>query len=107
MRTVTAIEVRKKFGEIVDQAAAGERIVIERAGHPVAAIVPLSDLDLVDPDQKRNRELAAIDEIRRRAKSYPMRRTESAADLIRRLRDERTEHIVAVVDAAHRDRQAE
>src|SRR4029078_981718 len=105
MRTATAIEVRKRFGEIVDQAAAGERIVIERAGHPIAAIVPLSDLAQVDPDEKRKRQLAGIEEIRRRGKLYPMTHTESAADLIRRLRDERTEHVLGVVDEAHRARQ--
>jgi prevent-host-death family protein len=107
MRTVTAIEVRKRFGEIVDQAAAGERIVIERAGHPIAAIVPLSDLAQIDPDEKRKRQLAALEEIRRRAKRYPLILGESAAELIRRQRDERTEHTLKVVDEAHRTRQGE
>jgi prevent-host-death family protein len=102
MRTVTAIEVRKRFGEIVDQAAAGERIVIERAGHPIAAIVPLSDLALVDPDEKRKRQLDAIEEIRRRAKRYPL--SVDGAALIRQQRDDRTEHILRVVDEAHRER---
>ena len=48
-----ALDVRAKFGEVIDQAAAGERIVIERAGHPVAAIVPLKDLEVVDPERIR------------------------------------------------------
>ncbi len=100
MRTVTAIEMRKRFGEIVDQAAGGERIVIERAGHPVAAIVPLSDLAQIDPEEKRKRQLAAIEEIRRRAKRYPMPTGENAADLIRRQRDERTDHLLEVVEEA-------
>jgi prevent-host-death family protein len=65
MRSVTALEVRQKFGEIVDSAAAGERIVIERAGQPVAAIVSLADLARVDPDRRKSDALAAFDELRR------------------------------------------
>jgi prevent-host-death family protein len=93
MRTVTALDVRKRFGEIVDQAAAGERIVIERAGQPIAALVPLSDLDQLDPESVRGRRLAALDGIRRRA----VRRTPSAedvVDLIHRMRDERADQIL-------------
>lgn len=63
-----ALEVRAKFGEVIDQAAAGERIVIERAGHPVAAIVPLADLEAVDPERIRERRLNAFRELRERAR---------------------------------------
>lgn len=66
-----ALEVRAKFGEVIDQAAAGERIVIERAGHPVAAIVPLSDLEAHDPDAIRKRQLEAVERIRRLRKHLP------------------------------------
>lgn len=68
MRSVTALDVRRRFGQIVDEAAAGERIVIERAGQPVAAIVPLSDLALVDPERRRAARLAALDDIARHAR---------------------------------------
>jgi prevent-host-death family protein len=71
MRTVTALEVRRRFGQIVDAAAAGERIVIERAGQPVAALVPLADLALVDPDRRRTARLAAIEDIRQLARRRP------------------------------------
>lgn len=71
MRTVSALEVRARFGQIVDEAAAGERIVIERAGRPVAAIVPLADLALVDPERRRATKLAAIEDIRRLAARRP------------------------------------
>jgi prevent-host-death family protein len=93
MRTVSALDVRKRFGEIVDQAAAGERIVIERAGLAIAAIVPLADLELVDPDRIKARRLAAIDDIRRRAREQPFDLTSDAAELIRRQRSEREVHI--------------
>ena len=71
MRTVTALDVRRRFGQIIDQAAAGERIVIERAGQPVAALVPLADLALVDPDRRRAARLAALDDIRQLARRRP------------------------------------
>ena len=64
MRVVTALDVRKRFGQIIDEAAAGERIVIERAGQPVAAIVPLSDLEYTEPERQKAARLAALDEIR-------------------------------------------
>jgi len=71
MRVVTALDVRRRFGQIIDEAAAGERIVIERAGQPVAALVPLADLALVDPDRRRASRLAAIDDIRQLARRRP------------------------------------
>jgi prevent-host-death family protein len=63
MRTITALDVRARFGQVLDEAAAGERFIVERAGQPVAAIVPLADLDAVDPDKIRARRLAAVDEL--------------------------------------------
>jgi prevent-host-death family protein len=65
MRTISALEVRAKFGQVLDEAAAGERFVVERGGHAVAAIVPLEDLAAVDPEKMRARRLAALDELRR------------------------------------------
>lgn len=41
-RTVTAMEARKKFGEILNQVSLlNEEIIIERAGKKIARIVPL------------------------------------------------------------------
>jgi prevent-host-death family protein len=95
MRTVSALDVRKRFGEIVDQAAAGERIVIERAGQPIAAIVPLADLDLVDPERRKAARLAAIDEIERLARRRPFDRSVDVETLIRDQRREREAQIEA------------
>lgn len=93
MRSIAALDVRRRFGEIVDQAAAGERIVIVRAGQPVAAIVPLSDLALVDPERIKAQRLAAVDDIVRMARSRPFELTDDPAALVRRMRDERTAQI--------------
>ena len=45
---------------MIDEAAAGERIVVERGGQPIAAIVPLADLAALDPEVERDRRLAAL-----------------------------------------------
>ena len=49
---------------MLDEAAAGERFIVERAGMPVAAIVPLADLEATDPGVIRGRRLAAVDDLR-------------------------------------------
>ncbi len=41
MAEVSIRDLRNKGGEIVDRAAAGERIVITRDGTPVAELIPL------------------------------------------------------------------
>jgi len=64
MKTITALEVRAKFGQVLDEAAAGERFVVERAGVPVAAIVPLADLEATDPEVVRARRIGAVDQLR-------------------------------------------
>ena len=38
-RTISALDLRKKLGEILDRAAAGERIVVERDRRPLAMLV--------------------------------------------------------------------
>ena len=89
MRSVTALDVRRRFGQIVDEAAAGERSVIERAGHPGAAIVPLSDLARVDPERRGAERLRAIDDIVRFARRARTDPAASGTALIRAQRDAR------------------
>ena len=106
MRTVSAIDVRKRFGQILDEAGAGERIIIERAGHPVAALVPLSDLSALDPEQVRARRLAALDDLRRMAVGGSRSAPVDAAELVRASRVARDEHILRAVDAVRGQAQA-
>ena len=96
MRTATAIEVRKRFGQVLDEASAGQRIVIERAGHPIAALVPLTDLAELDPDQKRRRRLEAIRDVRRMARQHPIDTPDPAA----LIRDQRAARLAQIIDAA-------
>lgn len=95
MRTVTALDVRRRFGQIIEDAAAGERIVIERAGHPVAALVPLADLALVDPDQRRAARLGALDNIRKRLAAR--RPFPNVVDAVESIREQRRTRSAAIV----------
>ena len=101
MRTVTALDVRRRFGQIIDEAAAGERIVIERAGQPVAALVPLADLALIDPDRRRAARLAALDDIQQLAHRRPF---PPGFDPVATLREQR--RIIVVADATKLGRVA-
>jgi prevent-host-death family protein len=76
-RTISALELRKKLGEILDRAAAGERIVVERDRRPLAMLVSYEDGQRLEesPEERRRRveaALAAIDEFRERmAREHP------------------------------------
>jgi prevent-host-death family protein len=87
MRTVSALDVRAKLGQILDEAAAGERFVVERAGVPVAAIVPLADLAPHDPDAERQRRIAAVEEVRRLGARY--RKLYGPVDAVALIREDR------------------
>jgi len=88
VKTISALEVRAKFGQVLDEAAAGERFIVERAGAPVAAIVPLRDLELSDPERIRERRLDAVAQLRRMAvRSRKRLGPVDAASMIREERD--------------------
>ena len=93
MRTVSALDVRKHFGELLDAAAAGERIVIERAGQPRAALVSLEDLRTLDPAERGARRKTALADIRRMARLRPAPPGFDAAAAVRQMRDGREEQI--------------
>ena len=88
VKTVSALDVRRHFGQLLDEAAAGERIVIERAGIPLAALVPLADLADADPARAAARQIAALAEIRRLvAEAPPAPDGWNATGLVRQDRD--------------------
>jgi prevent-host-death family protein len=41
--TISTVEAKARFSELIDRAAAGEEIVVTRSGKPRARIVPLAD----------------------------------------------------------------
>jgi prevent-host-death family protein len=66
MRTVSALDVRKHLGELLDAASAGERIVIERDRRPMAVLVSYEDAQRLDEsaEDRVKRTLAALDRLR-------------------------------------------
>jgi len=104
MKTYSAIEVRKRFGQILDEAAAGERIVIERAGQPIAGLVPLADLAEHDPEARKRRQLAALDRMRRLARRVQREYgpfEKDAATIVREDREARTTKLMRVLRESH------
>lgn len=97
MRVVSALDVRRKFGQLLDEAAAGERLIIERAGQPIAALVPLSDLPEAGREERIRRRRQAVADIMRMARRDPGPRVDGAR-LIREQRQQRLEQVMRNVD---------
>src|SRR5918998_3546383 len=96
MRTVTAMDMRRRLGEILDAASAGERILIERGHKPLAYLVSVEDGSRLDEDREAriSRRLAALDDLadfaRRMHEKYGSPRNGmSAAEFVRWGRDHR------------------
>lgn len=69
---LTTVEARDNFAELIDRAAlSAERIVITRHGEPMAALVSLDDLELVEEIERRLERRA------RRRGAAPARRPEA------------------------------
>ena len=66
MRTVAAMDLRRRLGEILDAASAGERILIERDRRPLAYLVSVEDGEKIDRqgDTDIAASLAALDRLK-------------------------------------------
>lgn len=115
MRTVTAMDMRKRLGEILDAAAAGERIMIERDGRPMAVLVTPEAADRLDEDEQARiqRGLAALDRLdefrERMARLYPDPPDDGLtnAEWIQREREARDDRIVAAASRRLEDEDDE
>lgn len=108
MRTVTAMDLRRRLGEILDAAAVGEPITIERDGRPMAVLVtPEVAARLGEPAQDRtHRVLATLDRLEafraRMAGLYPEPVDGlTTAEWLHRERDARADHIADVIEVAN------
>ncbi len=53
MATMTTVEARENFAEVVSRTAFGkERVVLTRYGKPVGALVPMEDMQLLEQLEK-------------------------------------------------------
>ena len=77
MNDVPLAEAKSRLSELVTRAAAGEPARITRRGRPVAQLSAVG----------RDRKPVDVDALKRLTDSLPMQE-ESAADLVRRMRDE-------------------
>lgn len=70
-RTVSALEARKRLGEILEDVSRGDEIVIERAGKPMAVVIPPARYQTIE--EARQRLLAFIEGTweRNRDRPYP------------------------------------
>ena len=59
------MDMRKRLGEILDAASAGERILIERDHRPLAYLISVEDAKRLDPDREAlvAQRLAALDRL--------------------------------------------
>ena len=77
MRVVTPTDLRKRLGELLDAASAGERLLIRRDGRPLAVLVSVEDGRRLDEaaNEMRDRRMAALDRLEelaaRIAREYP------------------------------------
>jgi len=72
IRRVNAIEARKNLGTLIEGAFyKGTQYVIERAGRPMAAIVPVAQLRAWQ--ERRGRFFATLDEIGKKTKGVKPR----------------------------------
>ena len=87
------MDLRRRLGEILDRASAGERIVVERDRRPLAVLVPYEDAISLEesPADARARALAALDRLeafaRRMTDEHALATAEANAANV--MRDER------------------
>jgi prevent-host-death family protein len=73
-RTVTAMEARRKFGELLEGVYyRGDEVTIERAGKVMGVVVPMARYREIrdEPRASKERLFAAIDAIRADAGDWP------------------------------------
>jgi prevent-host-death family protein len=65
-QTMKASDARQNFSQVLNQVFRREtRVLVEKSGIPVAAIVSAADLDrLTRIDEQRKRDFAVLDEMR-------------------------------------------
>ncbi len=91
MRTISPLDLRRSLGQILDQASAGERFLIERDRRPLAVLVSVEDAARLEEDREGRikRRLAALNRLQawgeEMARRYPG--DLSAVDAVRLERD--------------------
>ena len=67
-KTVNALKARKNLGQLLEEVYyKGDQYVIERAGRPMAAVVPVWQLE--EWQKRRDRFFGMVGELRRKSKA--------------------------------------
>lgn len=109
MRTVTALDVRKHLGELLDAASAGERILIERDHRPMAVLISVEEAgQLGESREERVRRVeAAMERLDALAEEMAARRQPGAPGAVESIRLDREERTDQVLRAARGGRDEE
>ena len=85
-KTVNALKARQNLGAILEEVYyKGDQYIVERAGKPMAAVVPMSQY--LQWKKQRERFFAAIDEVRERnAGATPEEIEAEVAEAVREVR---------------------
>lgn len=102
MVTVNALKIRASLGSILDNVSQkGEHYVIERMGKPMAILVPYEKFDLKknQEDERRIRMEKASKAMDDWREKYGKKYTKpNSVEIIRKMRDERTKHLLDVIE---------
>ena len=72
-KTVKSSEARQQFSELINQVFHKKtRVIVERSGIPVAAVISAEDLERLQQfEEQRERDFSVLDEIREAFKDVP------------------------------------
>lgn len=90
-RTVTAIEARRRLGELLESVyLRGDEVVIERAGKPMAVVIPAERYKRLEESRARLFEM--IDEVHDRNRDVPLADiTKEIDEAVREVRNARVQ----------------
>jgi prevent-host-death family protein len=92
-RKVSAVEARKRLGEILESVYyRGDEVVIERAGKPMAVVIPAARYESMERSRERSldRLFELIEKAQERNKDVPYEVIEREIELaIREVREQR------------------
>lgn len=77
-KTLKASQAREQFSQLLNQVFKSQtRVLIEKSGIPVAAIISVADLERLNQlEEERQREFAVLDEIGEAFKDVPLEEIE-------------------------------
>jgi prevent-host-death family protein len=87
MKRVDATDVRRKFAEVADRVRlTGERVIVQRNGRALVAIVTIEDAERLEDDRRGSArsapDRASLDRLLRRAAAVPILDARPADELL-------------------------